>query len=229
MKDYYYILGIKRNSTISDIKAAYRKLSKKFHPDVNSGDKFFEERFKEIQEAHETLSNETKRSLYDFKLNNYKPDNSIKTETKNNETDIDFIKKEENLKKEGEKNKREEERLKREEERLKREKEKFEREKETRNKKRQKNLPMYLIIGISIFVIIIGINFKNNNPYIVPTKTELKKKEYTKESSKLVEQKLITKPTKSSLIDNKQEKKTINWVNGNWIGKICLLYTSRCV
>jgi len=96
MKDYYYILGIKRNSTISEIKAAYRKLSKKFHPDVNSGDKFFEERFKEIQEAHEILSNETKRSIYDYELNNYNPNNDIKTETSKNETYSEPIVKESN-------------------------------------------------------------------------------------------------------------------------------------
>ena len=71
MKDFYYILGINRNSAISDIKAAYRKLSKKFHPDMNSGDKYFEERFKEIQEAYEILSDVSKRTLYDIKLNNY--------------------------------------------------------------------------------------------------------------------------------------------------------------
>jgi curved DNA-binding protein CbpA len=65
MKDYYYILGIKRNATPIEIRAAYRKLSKKFHPDLNSGDKFFEERFKEIQEAYEILIDSLKREKYD--------------------------------------------------------------------------------------------------------------------------------------------------------------------
>src|SRR5690606_33272360 len=47
----------------------YRKLSLKFHPDKNEGDKFFEERFKDIQEAYETLSNENRRAAYDAKRN----------------------------------------------------------------------------------------------------------------------------------------------------------------
>jgi curved DNA-binding protein CbpA len=66
MKDYYYILGIKPNATTAEIKKAYRKLSIKFHPDKNDGDEFFEERFKEINEAHETLVNEDRRKIYDY-------------------------------------------------------------------------------------------------------------------------------------------------------------------
>jgi curved DNA-binding protein CbpA len=59
-------------STEIEIKSAYRKLSIKFHPDKNGGDKFFEERFKEIQEAYETLSNNTKRKSYDNNLRLFK-------------------------------------------------------------------------------------------------------------------------------------------------------------
>lgn len=65
MKDYYYILGVKSNSTEKEIKSAYRKLSLKFHPDKNEGDKFFEERFKEINEAYEILGDIQKRKQYD--------------------------------------------------------------------------------------------------------------------------------------------------------------------
>jgi len=72
MRDYYYILGISHISTEIEIKSAYRKLSIKFHPDKNGGDKFFEERFKEIQEAYETLSNTTKRKSYDNNLRMFK-------------------------------------------------------------------------------------------------------------------------------------------------------------
>jgi DnaJ-class molecular chaperone len=67
MKDYYYILGVSPQASVEDIKKAYRKLSVKFHPDKNDGDSFFEERFKEIQEAYEILSNSSKRSIYDLK------------------------------------------------------------------------------------------------------------------------------------------------------------------
>ena len=55
MKDYYYILGVDKNCSVEEIKKAYRKLSHKFHPDKNDGDTFFADRFKEINEAYETL------------------------------------------------------------------------------------------------------------------------------------------------------------------------------
>lgn len=64
MKDYYYILGITENATKQEIRTAYRKLSKKFHPDMNDGDSFFESRFKEINEAYEVLSDEIQRNIY---------------------------------------------------------------------------------------------------------------------------------------------------------------------
>lgn len=63
-KDYYLILGVKPDATLSEIKQAYRKLVMKIHPDKNEGDKFFEEYFKLIQEAYETLSNQDKRTQY---------------------------------------------------------------------------------------------------------------------------------------------------------------------
>lgn len=65
MKDYYYILGISAKASSDEIKTAYRKLSTKFHPDKNGGDIFFEERFKEIHEAYDTLSRPERRISYD--------------------------------------------------------------------------------------------------------------------------------------------------------------------
>jgi len=65
VKNYYQILGIERNSSLPEIKKAYRKLATKFHPDKNGGDKFFEERFKEIQEAYEVLTTPLKKERYD--------------------------------------------------------------------------------------------------------------------------------------------------------------------
>jgi molecular chaperone DnaJ len=64
-KDYYRILGIERNAAAAEIKKAYRKLARKFHPDLNPGDKASEAKFKEIQEAYSVLSDPKKKSQYD--------------------------------------------------------------------------------------------------------------------------------------------------------------------
>lgn len=64
-KDYYNILGVSRTASGKEIKSAYRKMARKCHPDVNPGDVKAEERFKEIAEAYEILSDEDKRKKYD--------------------------------------------------------------------------------------------------------------------------------------------------------------------
>jgi len=63
--DYYKILGIEKKSTQEDIKKAYRKLARKYHPDINPNDKEAEKKFKEINEANEVLSNTENRKKYD--------------------------------------------------------------------------------------------------------------------------------------------------------------------
>ncbi len=64
-KDYYATLGVKRTATPDEIRKAFRKAARKYHPDVNPGDKKAEEKFKEISEANEILSDEKKRKIYD--------------------------------------------------------------------------------------------------------------------------------------------------------------------
>ena len=64
-KDYYKILGVEKTAGQKEIKKAYRRLARKYHPDVNPGDKTAEARFKDINEAHEVLSDPEKRRKYD--------------------------------------------------------------------------------------------------------------------------------------------------------------------
>ena len=71
-KDYYEILGVSKSASQDDIKKAYRKLAMKFHPDRNPGDKSAEEKFKEITEANEVLSDPEKRKKYDTLGTNWK-------------------------------------------------------------------------------------------------------------------------------------------------------------
>ncbi len=64
-RDYYEVLGVERNASAAEIKKAYRKLAKKYHPDTNSNDKHAEEMFKEVSEAYDVLSDDEKRKMYD--------------------------------------------------------------------------------------------------------------------------------------------------------------------
>src|ERR1700684_975556 len=64
-KDYYEILGVKKSASAEEIRKAFRKLARKYHPDVNPGDKAAEEKFKTISEANDVLSDPKKRKIYD--------------------------------------------------------------------------------------------------------------------------------------------------------------------
>src|SRR5579872_7627560 len=74
--DYYDLLGVPRKASAKDIRAAFRKLARKYHPDLNPGDKSSEEKFKQLQEAYDVLSDTKKRQMYDqvgFYSDNYQP------------------------------------------------------------------------------------------------------------------------------------------------------------
>lgn len=76
-KDYYKILDVKKDAKADEIKKAYRRLARKHHPDVNPGDKVSEDKFKEVQEAYDVLSDEKKRKVFDrfgYYADNLDPD-----------------------------------------------------------------------------------------------------------------------------------------------------------
>src|SRR5580692_2790956 len=64
-KDYYAVLGVKKTASAEEIRKAFRKLARKYHPDVNPGDKSAEEKFKALSEANDVLSDPKKRKIYD--------------------------------------------------------------------------------------------------------------------------------------------------------------------
>src|SRR5260221_12118614 len=64
-QDYYELLGVSRKASAKDIRTAFRKLARKYHPDLNPGDKSSEEKFKQLQEAYDVLSDSKKRRTYD--------------------------------------------------------------------------------------------------------------------------------------------------------------------
>src|SRR6185295_3362094 len=81
-KDYYNILGVKKDAKADEIKKAYRRLARKHHPDVNPNDKVSEDKFKEVQESYDVLSDEKKRKVFDrfgYYADNLDPDSPFAT------------------------------------------------------------------------------------------------------------------------------------------------------
>ena len=90
-KDYYSVLGVDRNAKEEEIRQAYRKLARQNHPDVNPGDHSAEERFKEINEAYEVLSDPQKRQKYDQFGSNWRAGAAYAPPTTNSIGEIDEI------------------------------------------------------------------------------------------------------------------------------------------
>jgi curved DNA-binding protein len=94
-RDYYALLGVNKNASADDIKKAYRRLARKYHPDLNPGDKTAEAKFKEITEANEVLSDTDKRSQYDRFGQYWKQSEQPKTNTRstpgNTPTDFNSV------------------------------------------------------------------------------------------------------------------------------------------
>ncbi|MFN8263249.1 MAG: DnaJ domain-containing protein [Chitinophagales bacterium] len=92
-KDYYYILGVKKNATIHEIKEAFRKLSLKFHPDMNkeNDSNFWSDRFIELKEAYDILSDENKRKEYDKNIEAEKEETNLKSDKNNSYNEILFL------------------------------------------------------------------------------------------------------------------------------------------
>lgn len=86
MKNYYEVLGVQKDATLEEIKKIYKKLAKKYHPDLNQGNKEAEQKFIEIKEAYDTLSDEGKRKSYDAKLNGGGSDSSYQQEDRRKST-----------------------------------------------------------------------------------------------------------------------------------------------
>src|SRR5499426_3806476 len=63
--DFYVILGLERGATLADVKRAYKRLARRFHPDINPGDRMAAQQFRQISEAYETLSDPDRRRRYD--------------------------------------------------------------------------------------------------------------------------------------------------------------------
>lgn len=195
MKDYYYILGVDKNASTEEIKKAYKKLALKFHPDLNRNDKFFEERFKDIQEAYEALSDKEKRTLYDLKWQLFISRSSQKDSPK------DTSEQNESQKQDFERQKEAFEQSKREFEEKQKEAKNY--NSENTNELKNSIFKMPIVASLLIGAIILFIKFNTTqNLSNITNNDELSKKESTKEIKCIYftfEETLISQLTKDEL------------------------------
>jgi ribosomal protein L20 len=216
LKNYYHILGVEKNAPAEEIKTAFRKLSKKFHPDVNAGDAFFADRFKDIQEAYDTLADDDRRAEYDKKLYSFF----------NRGFDRDFL---EGLKKRQEDKRRVEE-LKRKEEERQRE-EQFLREAQqameleeqnrlaaVRRRKRQKTL-LWMVTILPVLVLA-GLYFAKIIPQF---KTAVETPKDTVAKAVLPDTTIIAQVDSSGVKKSPLAKdRKVRNLNGRWSGTVYL-------
>ncbi|WP_250277273.1 J domain-containing protein [[Clostridium] colinum] len=93
MENYYKILGVSQEATNDELKKAYRKLAKKYHPDANVGNAQADEMFKKVSKAYEVLSDETSRKKYDRELNGNFYETDTKKSTANSSVNEDIFNK----------------------------------------------------------------------------------------------------------------------------------------
>jgi hypothetical protein len=212
MNDYYSILGISESASFTEIKNAYRKLSKKFHPDVNQGDKYFEERFKEIQSAYEILSDSNKRIKYDSERTILRGNNA----RRNND---EYYSKEENLKRQKEEIKKREEELKRKEEEFRRKEQTYSKPEEKIESKRSSNNILYLLLVPLVIILIVILN-KSGRSRIQTVKESTALFEEKEKESDLPDLPLIPSSNASDLSLKKIKNSDIlnNLVKGQWEG-----------
>lgn len=216
MKNYYYILGLEKGASVREIKAAYRKLSLKIHPDVNSNDDFFTNYSKEINEAYKVLSDPSRKKVFDKTFKDFE---------KRSFSFLDFEEKYSNLEnREKEINKREKQVSEREYYILTKEKEVdkkskslFEKENQLKTKEkryyRSKRISIFSIVTSIVFITIFLIfsNRSINSIY----KTRIENLESTIENNKNELDKRKTEIEKASILLSDKDNEINNLVNTN--------------
>jgi hypothetical protein len=221
LKNYYHILGVEKNASTDEIKTAFRKLSKKFHPDLNAGDQFFADRFKEIQEAYDALTDEEKREEYDKKLFSFF----------SRSFDREFL---EGLKRKQEEKRRAEELKRKEEERLREEQfrreteEAWEREEQARiaaGRRQKRNKVLLWLATILPVMVLAGLYFARIIPQVNTTAGQAADTvaKTTASDSGMV----AKKDTQAVKGPSLEKDRRVRSLNGRWSGLVYVFETKE--